>query len=290
MAAPYIGSTITLISKAEIRYEGQLVEINQKDSTVTLQGVRSFGTEGRRGENEVPPSDKVFEYIVFRGSDIKDLQVTNLQTEQPKPKAPEQQDPAIISSSEVKKERREPSKQADIAVGQKVKKQQQQNENRAGIGYGTEAGRGASKGNRGQRKTTSQQVSKKIEVPATDFDFENENRKLNKEELAKEVDQISGLVEKLEVKFYDKKSSFFDNISCEATQKAASTGNTDFRQRIQEEKKHNIETFGAAGNFNRRGRGNHRGRGRGGYRGRRGNNTGRGGKVANGDAVMAAES
>ena len=33
---PYIGSKISLISKAEIRYEGILYDVNTKDSTVTL--------------------------------------------------------------------------------------------------------------------------------------------------------------------------------------------------------------------------------------------------------------
>lgn len=61
--------------------------------------MRSFGTEGRRGkpEEEILASDNVFDYVVFRGSDIKDLQVFEAP---PKPTPPPQpampQDPAIM--------------------------------------------------------------------------------------------------------------------------------------------------------------------------------------------------
>jgi protein LSM14 len=68
-----------LVSKKNIRYEGVLYSINESDSTLALQNVKSFGTEGREKTdpetNFVAPQDAVHPYLLFRGCDIKDLHV-----------------------------------------------------------------------------------------------------------------------------------------------------------------------------------------------------------------------
>ncbi|KAL7813794.1 Scd6-like Sm domain-containing protein [Trichoderma gracile] len=96
----FLGSRISLISKSDIRYVGTLHEINSDESTVSLENVRSFGTEGRRGkpEEEIAPSDQVYEYIVFRGSDVKDLRIEEHPAikENKPPVMPD--DPAIVGA------------------------------------------------------------------------------------------------------------------------------------------------------------------------------------------------
>lgn len=58
--------------------------------------MRSFGTEDRQADCVVPPRDDLYEYIIFRGSDIEDLTVC----EPPKPQQPPTPllppDPAIV--------------------------------------------------------------------------------------------------------------------------------------------------------------------------------------------------
>lgn len=94
-------SRISLISKSDIRYVGTLHEINSDESTVSLENVRSFGTEGRKGkpDEEIAASDQVYEYIVFRGSDVKDLRIEEQPAvkENKPPVMPD--DPAILGVS-----------------------------------------------------------------------------------------------------------------------------------------------------------------------------------------------
>ncbi|XP_054164488.1 protein LSM14 homolog B-A-like [Oppia nitens] len=91
---PFLGCKISLISKSEIRYEGILYTIDPKESTIALAKVRSYGTEDRPVERQVPPRDEIFEYIIFRAGDIKDLIVDD----PPATIAPGLADPAIIQA------------------------------------------------------------------------------------------------------------------------------------------------------------------------------------------------
>ncbi|KAE8154400.1 Scd6-like Sm domain-containing protein [Aspergillus avenaceus] len=96
-----IGQRFNLISKSDIRYVGTLHEINPEASTIALENVVSFGTEGRRGNpaEEIAPSTSVYEYIVFRGSDVKDISVAEDKKEDAAPEPPQvPDDPAILGS------------------------------------------------------------------------------------------------------------------------------------------------------------------------------------------------
>ena len=55
--------------------------------------VRSYGTEDRPVPKPIPPRSEVYEYIIFRGSDIKDLNVSEMPKEEEPP-----MDPAIVSA------------------------------------------------------------------------------------------------------------------------------------------------------------------------------------------------
>lgn len=54
--------------------------------------MRSFGTEDRPTQYSVPAQTQIYEYILFRGSDIKDISIVNTQ------QLPN--DPAIVSNFE----------------------------------------------------------------------------------------------------------------------------------------------------------------------------------------------
>ena len=77
------------------RYVGTLHEINPEQSTIALEDVLSFGTEDRQVDKFIPPSPQKFSYIVFRGSDVKDIKI-NEDPVEPQRTAEPPNDPAIL--------------------------------------------------------------------------------------------------------------------------------------------------------------------------------------------------
>jgi hypothetical protein len=80
-----------------------LTRINAKEHTITLSDVKSFGTEHRtHAKIQAPPSEQLYEFIIFRGADIKDIKVTK--------SARKLQDPAILEIGKII-----PQKQAEAS-------------------------------------------------------------------------------------------------------------------------------------------------------------------------------
>jgi protein LSM14 len=161
-------------------------------------------------------------------------------------------------------------------------------------------------GHRGRGRGGHSHEAAKFEVPAADFDFESSNAKFNKQDLVKEAiagsplaetppsgpdDAANGSMLIPPSGSYNKKASFFDDLSSEIKDRADGADRPGGRVWRGEEQKKNLETFGQGSVDNGyrggyrgrgRGRGGHRGRGyggngqpsmrggRGGYRGGRG--------------------
>merc|ERR1711874_940727 len=342
---PYLGSKISLISKSEIRYEGILYTIDTKDSTVALSKVRSFGTEDRPTDRPVAPRDEVYEYIIFRGTDIKDIRICQPPKPQPTLEGGLPNDPAIVqhSATAVSNATTGTSKPSPIGSGASygpigsssfapgapftsttggtasaaqpqsgspvmdmLNPQSGRLSPSGGAGDSksptnlegrlSSRGRGGTSGGRGGFQAGRPTVGKKETLKFEgeyDFDKANEEFKEVLEKLQKtalepkangdsepetttevEEGEIEATDDASTEQFYDKKKSFFDSISCEATEKAK--GNSS-RPDWRAEKKLNKETFGVAGNrgYNRGYRGYDRGyNNRGYYNNRRGQNGG----------------
>jgi protein LSM14 len=89
-----LGSRLSIITTAQIRYEGILTAVDPVNKSMTLMNVASFGSEGRRqGNNEIVPSESEISEVVFKIEHIKDFKIM----EKPNTMLV---DPAIISVTE----------------------------------------------------------------------------------------------------------------------------------------------------------------------------------------------
>eukprot|EP00658_Telonema_sp_P-2_P013365 TRINITY_DN1505_c0_g1_i1.p1 TRINITY_DN1505_c0_g1~~TRINITY_DN1505_c0_g1_i1.p1 ORF type:complete len:301 (-),score=44.83 TRINITY_DN1505_c0_g1_i1:362-1264(-) len=248
---PYIGCRISLISKHGLRYEGVLFSIHAESHEICLNSVRCFGTEGRRAKDglaEVPAAADVFEYIRFRGSDIQDLTVCDSPTPAQVPA-----DPAIVSSQAPPVPAPAPVQTAPsvgapaIAVPRPaaqaqptaaVPKPRERNSQPRQPGNGSLEGTGAYSMS---RKAKQAEGDAGWKAPTEEFDFAAHNDTFDKSGLAEEFE------DKLEIEegssFYQK-SSFFDNISCDATDREQNEEQRRQKGGYAEMRKLDMETFG----------------------------------------------
>lgn len=283
---PYVGSRISLISKAEIRYEGILYVINTEESTIALQNVQSYGTEGRV-KPDVPASEEVYDFIIFRGEDIKDLTVL----EGSSVKKPSQrgvlEDPAVVSVGPERKitpgfsgrdnaprreqpraypERREYENRQNSSTHQynNNNNNNQYSQGQRGKGqYGKGGGQArpyekkwdqpqrtgvpSGKGKGGQqsfRRHHDNSQSKSVGELAA-----NENAQ-TKAEVGEEFDfsSVAQIEKPDEIESragYSKTKSFFDDISCDAVERAKGGMRFDNAAR-DKQREVDKETFGAA--------------------------------------------
>ena len=70
-----VGSLISLITNANIRYEGTLMLVDKVERAMHLNNVQSFGTEGRQAEGQpnVPPRDGKIKSVIFKIDMIQDF-------------------------------------------------------------------------------------------------------------------------------------------------------------------------------------------------------------------------
>jgi protein LSM14 len=96
-----IGSQVSLITKADSRYEGTLVEVDRVKKTMTLKNVKTMGTEGRRnGQNEIPATDNIMGQVKFKVELVKVFNIIEQPVEPEEDAKKQEDDPAIIASEE----------------------------------------------------------------------------------------------------------------------------------------------------------------------------------------------
>ncbi|KAG4305439.1 hypothetical protein PORY_000995, partial [Pneumocystis oryctolagi] len=135
-------------------------------------------------------------------------------------------------------------------------------------------------------------TSRTINIPKEEFDFTHWNSKFNKEELmkssnTKETDESNNPIMPRKESYYDSKTSFFDNISCENKERIENKEKENSRARRDQERNQNMETFGQfqLPGAKKYGKGHGKGRGgfRRGYQNSRNRNTRRNQSAMNGE-------
>lgn len=233
-------SKVRIITKNDIRYEGTLYQINSNEKTIALKDVVSYGTEDRTTKKSIPPSDFIYEIIVFRSCEIKNL--------------------IVLKKEEDKKE-----------SGEVVKEEENNNEREV---KETENNEVEENNKKEELKKKEKEVDRKVEQKKEKVQRKEEEEKdsedvfVFKNMLAKfkEIENKK-VVDNQNVSNY-KKDDFFDTLTTSVNK--IKTGKRD----VYHDRNVTKETFGTIPENEKRNYGNrnYRGRGRNNYRGRGRNN------------------
>jgi protein LSM14 len=262
---------IRIITISEIRYEGTLYQINTKDKTIALKNVVAFGTEERRVDQVIPPSQNVYELIIFKASHIKDINVLS-QEEETKSQVAKKEE-IVEKAPEVEKK---PAQPAEEPVKEEAaplttpdnkypEEEDREYERRRSSSHGRSQGKYGGHNNhrryQGHQGGQGPHGGRRGEKGPKDFDFDEMVEKNNL--LEKEKEEKEGKEDKEAKYVFD---DFFDTLTTSVNDKGEGGKKDPYQQY-----KTNSETFG----YVKRGgqRGGHRGRGgyggRGGYQGDR---------------------
>lgn len=183
--------------------------MNGEEATVTLKNVRPFGTEGRLGDpsKEIPPSEEVYPVVVFRGSDVQDLSVLEDEPKQETQEPKREEEPKSLHDG------------PDIEIPPRRPPPRRVKQSDAFSGAVPDANFDFSKADIRQTQPSTEGTDNDLQRPQADPD---------------------------EAPAYDKKKSFFDNISNSATEQRPQRGyNNGHRYRGR-------GRGNANGNYNRR--------------------------------------
>ncbi|PVU93777.1 hypothetical protein BB559_003169 [Furculomyces boomerangus] len=275
----HFGNRISLISKSGFRYIGILKDVNENEQTISLVQVQSMGTEGRKQDpkDEVPPFSEIYEFVQFRATDVISVQFETDAPPPPQPHLP--QDPAILGSGQsqpptkpepkdVPIQEKQPTKEARRAsqtigsekdsekttekqLPQKVipepitaSKEAPQNPPQQQITTNNTNTRGAYRGTRG-RGAGRGRGSDVREMTLLNVSESVESVKSPEESVIEQ--EVKDLLKKPD-DYYNKKKSFFDDISCEIKERTSNQHQgmsyKERRERVNDERRHNVETFG----------------------------------------------
>ncbi|XP_019167293.1 PREDICTED: protein decapping 5-like [Ipomoea nil] len=69
------GSFVNLLTRSGARYQGYVSRVDSLEFLIALTDVKCFGTEGRRMDGQdYSGSEKIYEFMIFRGSEVIELQ------------------------------------------------------------------------------------------------------------------------------------------------------------------------------------------------------------------------